>query len=363
MLLFLLLMAIHMGAYWKAGDYSFTVKQWIIYVALRTTLGFAICVLVGNSTVWAIIFFSLSAETLRVPSRYDTAEGTIFFYSVLPIFVPLFLPNDTSLRDWVGWVGPLMVFTGVLTVIYKRQFEANARAEQLIIQLEAANQQISAYAKQVQELTLASERQRVARELHDTLAQGVAGMALQLEAADAHLENENFKRGQAIVQQVMNRAHTTLAEARAAINDLRGFSTRLSLCERLHKIVQRFQSVSGIIVKELYDLGEFDYVLDPSTKEHIDRIASEAMTNIVKHAEATQVTISAVMIDNMVVISVQDDGVGFDTSGAANDGQYGLIGMRERARLIGGTIQVESLARSGTKITLTIPTVRGETEL
>jgi NarL family two-component system sensor histidine kinase YdfH len=354
-LLFLLLMAIHMGAYWKAGDFSFTVKQWIIYVALRTALGFAICVQIGNSTVWAIIFFSLSAETLRVVNRYDTAERTIFFYSVIPIFVPLLLPNDTSFRDWAGYVGLLMVFTGILTVNYKRQFEANARAEQLIVQLEEANQQISDYAKQVEDLTLAAERQRMARDLHDTLSQGLAGLVLQLEAVKNHMENERFGRALDITSRAMSRARDTLVESRAAIDDLRANDSRTDLAEAIRFRVAQFRQASGIDCDLNVDLPTgWSGLADPAV-EQVERIVSEALTNVMRHAQASRVWVTVEETGGQFRISVRDDGRGFEEERAASGGHYGLLGMRERARQIGGRLEIESDAGGGTTLTLHVP--------
>src|SRR5690606_37880015 len=90
-----------------------------------------------------------------------------------------------------------------------------------LAELETAHRQLAAYAAQVESLTLSNERQRMARELHDTLSQGVAALVLQLEAANAHLQNGRHDRAAGIIDLSLRRARNTLAESRAAIDDLR----------------------------------------------------------------------------------------------------------------------------------------------
>src|SRR5207253_8922753 len=113
---------------------------------------------------------------------------------------------------------PLLVTTIGCVALYMKEVQARHQAQALLRDLAAAQAQVAA-------LTLASERQRMARELHDTLAQGLAGLILQLEAVDAHLAGERPERASAIVRQAMGRARSTLSDARAAIDDLRAAST------------------------------------------------------------------------------------------------------------------------------------------
>ncbi|MDF2792192.1 MAG: sensor histidine kinase, partial [Neobacillus sp.] len=121
----------------------------------------------------------------------------------LPVFILLFFFNVTIVNFY--------------SVIYNRQVNARLRMQYYLQELETAHQK-------VEKLTLANERQRMARDLHDTLAQGLAGLIMQLEATDAHLQNGNSNRAHAIIQQSMIRARETLKNARTAIDDLRAES-------------------------------------------------------------------------------------------------------------------------------------------
>ena len=116
--------------------------------------------------------------------------------------------------DSIGWWAlgtfPIVLFVVIYVTMYMRQIEARAQAQALAVELEKANQQLSEYADRVEDLTIANERQRIARELHDTLSQGLAGLILQLEAADANLSANHPEKARAIVQQTMDHARATL---------------------------------------------------------------------------------------------------------------------------------------------------------
>jgi NarL family two-component system sensor histidine kinase YdfH len=99
--------------------------------------------------------------------------------------------------------------------------DAREQVQEIAAELEKANQQLSQYAAQVEDLTISNERQRMARELHDTLSQGLTGIILQLEAIEAHLSNERIDKAKAIVSNAKLQARAALADARNAIDDLR----------------------------------------------------------------------------------------------------------------------------------------------
>ena len=104
----------------------------------------------------------------------------------------------------------VVIFIVIYVTLYMRQAEAREQAQALLLELEKANRQLSEYADRVEDLTIANERQRMARELHDTLSQGLAGLILQLEAADANLAKDHSDKARVIIQQSMQQARATL---------------------------------------------------------------------------------------------------------------------------------------------------------
>lgn len=251
----------------------------------------------------------------------------------LPIFILVFFINLTIVNFY--------------SVIFNRQVQARLRMEYYLQELEMAHQK-------VEKLTLANERQRMARDLHDTLAQGLAGLIMQLEAVDAHLKNGNTNRSQEIIHQSMIRARETLRNARTAIDDLRTKSIERTdfNCEVYGKIKEFTEATS---IKVEYDI---DLIPELSTlkMEHSLYMISECLTNIAKHAQAQRVHIMIKKMNKYLIMKIEDDGVGFKTNTIGKySGNYGLLGLNERVRLIGGKIEIHSFPCSGTKISITVP--------
>lgn len=230
--------------------------------------------------------------------------------------------------------------------INKQQYDARNRIQSYLQELE------SAYMR-VEELTLANERQRMARDLHDTLAQGVASLIMQLEAIDAHMQKGNTVRSQEIMKQTMIRARQTLHDARLVIDDLR--HTTNSFNKAVEEEVQRFSEATSIHVR--FTIQSPPHI-SSLVKEHCLYVISECLTNIAKHSQATEVNLKVEYIDDLekLTIEVEDNGIGFDTGDIGKSpGHYGLIGLNERVRLMNGEIHILSEKMKGTKVYIQVP--------
>lgn len=257
-----------------------------------------------------------------------------------------------QLPFWALMVLPLAVFVSVYVTLYSRQAEARERAQKLAAELEQANRQLSDYAAQIEDLTLSSERQRMARELHDTLAQGLAGLILQLEAVDTHLAGGRTDRAQTIVQQAMERARGTLRDARRVIDDLRsGRPAGEDVAQELTAEARRLETSLGIPCMVQLDLPE---ELPREVGEALRRVVSEGLTNIARHAGAAHAWVQVSSADGRLCVEVRDDGRGFDPAAVAA-GHYGLLGLQERARLLGGECRVQSAPGQGALLRWCIP--------
>jgi NarL family two-component system sensor histidine kinase YdfH len=235
-------------------------------------------------------------------------------------------------------------FIVLLMVMFNQQLAERQKAEELAESLESANAKLAASAAKIESLTLQNERQRMARELHDTLAQGVAGLVLQLEAVKAHLASNRNERASAIVEQSLTRARSTLAESRAAIDDLRAASTDVS--DSVREKLERFTQATGIPCELEISVNENQLALEITN--HALNILNESLTNIARHAQATQVKVVFAIQDKNLQLEVRDNGKGFDVN-KNTSGHYGLVGMHERARLTGGMLSIKS-NQSGTSV-------------
>jgi len=345
-----ILFASHIGLYWmnyaRAGKGT---RWWFFYYPAQTILMVSVVLLLnGHSSVGTSFIYSATisivGEALGVWGNSRRALLIGIFYIGLLISL-LFIFSDRE--EFKFALSGLLVNGGAIIlfmVMLNQQFIERQKAVDLAESLESANAKLAASSAKIESLTLKNERQRMARELHDTLAQGVAGHVLQLEAVKAHLASNRVERASAIVEQAIVRARTTLAESRAAIDDLRSMPEDIT--DAVAQKVERFQQSAGIPCE--LELSVRENQLPAETTNHALGILSEALSNILRHAQATRVHVKFLIQKQSLELEVRDNGVGFDLQ-QQTSGHYGLVGMHERARLAGGMLVVGSNAE-GTRV-------------
>lgn len=206
-----------------------------------------------------------------------------------------------------------------------------------------------------EQIAVLEERNRMARELHDTLAQGVAGLVLQLEAVKHHLNEGEVAESQLIVTEASTQARDALRKAREAIDDLR--AEALFAPDFVTAVTQQAEkfSASKNISYELDAQLPDTLLLPPAISLHARRALAEMLANVAQHAEATMVWLRLRLAGGCLLIEVVDNGVGIDVETAVRPGHYGIIGLKERARLTGGDFSIESWPESGTTALLRLP--------
>lgn len=216
-----------------------------------------------------------------------------------------------------------------------------------------AVERIRLYSRSVQ-LGAAEERNRLAREIHDTLAQGLTAVALQLESADALLEgNATPERVQHAVQQALQLTRANLDEARRSVLDLRAAPLEgRSLAGALAALASNMSDEFGLPVTVRVTGGSRP--LPVQVEAGLYRLAQEALQNVVQHARASRASVELVVTPDGLELTITDDGRGFDPANAPRN-RYGLIGMNERARLLGGQMRLQTEPGSGTRVSVHIP--------
>jgi two-component system, NarL family, sensor histidine kinase YdfH len=350
-ILFTGLMVLHAALHWMLvlSPILHTPVRRLFYILGQGLLAFTITYLAQNIGMVFALYMALIGEVLGFLGLSRWSLLAALYYLSLSLINFLLLNDMGGALFWLLTIIPVVIFVGMYVTLYLRQAEAREKAQALAEELESANQQLTQYAAEVEDLTIANERQRMARELHDTLSQGLAGLILQLEAADAHLTNNRQEKAQAIIANAMVQARATLADARRAIDDLRQ-PLPDNLDSALRMEVSRFMSATGIPVDLHLDLTPLP---DP-VKETVIRATAEALTNIGHHARAQHVEVDVQVKEAELSITVKDDGVGFDPS-AIPSGHYGLLGIQERVRLVNGCFEIKSAAGIGTTLMLQIP--------
>ena len=347
---FTLLLLIHIVAHWNVDRIISKPGGKLAYILLQGALAFIIVYISHFIGMIFALHMALIGETIGiVRTRLATSLAIAYYVALLLINFSLITSIQATLPSLVGII-PAVVFVGLYVVMYNRQNEAREQAQALAAKLETANRQLTDYAARVEDLTIANERQRMARELHDTLSQGLAGLILQLEAADAHLGNHNDEKARSIIANTMLQARATLADARHAIDDLRQAALG-ELDSDIRAEISRFEDATGIPCNFR---SEPTSPLPDPLKETILRSVTEALTNIANHAEAHHVAIQIQDDDHGLLVTIQDDGTGFDAS-SIPAGHYGLLGIRERVRLARGTFDLQSEKGKGTTLKIRVP--------
>jgi ligand-binding sensor domain-containing protein/signal transduction histidine kinase len=200
-----------------------------------------------------------------------------------------------------------------------------------------------------------NERNRLAREMHDTLIQGCAGVSALLEAHSSLAETEPSDKD-SLLSCARTQLRTTINEAREAVWDLRhadGSATTIGPI--LETMTQQVSREFGVPVE--YRMAGRPFDLDQSTAHELLMVVREALHNAVRHGQPREVQVGIDFGENQFSVQVRDNGLGFDPAmvSASSNGHYGLIGMRERVKRIGGTLALKSQAGVGTELTLQVP--------
>jgi two-component system NarL family sensor kinase len=203
----------------------------------------------------------------------------------------------------------------------------------------------------------AEERNRLAREIHDTLAQSLAGLTMQLEVADALAARQSDERLMQAITGALALTRSTLEEARRSVLDLRAAPLEgRALPSALRELAAEARSTRPGLEIEVVSEGADRAAgkLPPALEVGLYRIAQQALANIVRHAGPARAMIRLTLSREEVRLRVEDNGVGFDPTTLPPD-RFGVIGMGERARLLGGTLTIETAPGSGTAIDVVVP--------
>jgi two-component system NarL family sensor kinase len=213
------------------------------------------------------------------------------------------------------------------------------------------------YEKSVQ-LGAVEERNRLAREIHDTLAQSISAVALQLESADALLEEKAADKAHFAVQKALQLTRENIEEIRRSVLDLRAAPLEgKRLAEALAAMIDNLQAQWDLTIN--YSVAGGNTPLPVRVEAGLYRIAQEALTNVWRHAGAELAQVSLVVTPERAQLVVADNGRGFDAEQVFGE-RFGLIGLNERTRLLGGVLRLESEVGQGTRVQVTIP-LQGET--
>jgi signal transduction histidine kinase len=315
-------------------------------------------ILQGDSAtggVWGLVILLL-VPLILVSWQYNLRAviayiaGTAIFELIFTIPTAARIEIDVPAVIGVVFVRSLL-FLLIGSIIVRLMREQREQREALA----RANVELARHATTIEQLATSRERNRLARELHDTLAHTLSGLAVQLEAIISIGENDP-KTIQGMLEQSLKTTREGLQEARRAIQALRASPLEdLGLLFALRNLTESTAARANLTLDLLLPNRLED--LDPIIEQGVYRIAEQAVANVAQHAIATRMRVRLTREDGRLELHVFDDGCGFDPETVELEGRYGLQGMRERAKMIGGDLTITSQPGEGTSIQLIVEEV------
>lgn len=290
--------------------------------------------------------------------RVTAVEGKS--YRAFPRSYTLELPtsDDLVVVRSPPWWTPRRILLAVAAALGATAVVAAAAVAWAVLLRRQVRRQLGVIEAKLQAEAVADERRRIAREFHDSVNQGLAAAVLRLDAAAHRLADE---RSRGVVEQQRRLLAALQSEAREFLWDLRDpVHAEASLADSLRADLAQFDGVSDAVIQfepGVAAPGTLRY--EPMIQHQIVRIVREAVANAITHAKAGRIDVRLGQVaaaGGPGCIEINDDGCGFDVAArSAAEGHFGIRGMQERARRIGGRVEIESTPAAGTRVALTLP--------
>jgi len=295
----------------------------------------------------------LSQMHLLLPPRVAISATPVLFgmfFGLISGWDVSRLPRDVVVQISIVWTVCAIVFS------YARHIGQTSRERAgLIAELQAAQRALEVARQRDAELAALRERERLARDLHDSLGHALVALSIQLEAVQ-RLYAVDPARASAQVDAMKDLTRASMAELRRALEGLRtpGLGDR-SLRQALDALSSEVGTRTGMEMRCQVAAGAD--ALGPAVSEALWRMAQEALTNVEKHANARYVQVGVEMALHAVTMRISDDGCGLPPDAASRSGHYGLRGMRERLEGLGGTLTLHSNGQRGTLVEACLPII------
>ncbi|HEX6525971.1 MAG TPA: sensor histidine kinase [Streptosporangiaceae bacterium] len=351
-----LLFALEVAQQWWPGLRS---RQWPVMALLASRLGLFVAAAAldpsGESrALFVLVPFAAYFTFGRAVSLALAALCLVLLIGTFMLRVPHWYTQATYLSD-VLMFGVGLVLAIAMANIAVGEQASRARLEKTLCDLEESHVKLTAYSAQVAELSAEAERNRLARDIHDSLGHHLTVIAVQLEKAAAFRDRDRATSDQSLTD-ARSSARQALDDVRMSVRALRGDQPPARLTAMLADLVR--QADAGQQRVTLTVTGD-EGSISAAARAVLYRSAQEGLTNARRHSGAQEITVSATFGDREARLVVTDDGDGFDLGQyekeAAGREGFGLLGIRERAALAGGYAQISSRPRAGTTVTVTVP--------
>jgi signal transduction histidine kinase len=344
-----------MGWILPAGKTPFRYLYTAIEMSLifyGTTLGYLHIL----PTLYLIVLIR-SCFLFESPGRWIVAGLSLVMYifhqlQYLQRVIPLMLPNVEQQQIWMHQTAELLMFA--LGLFFVSQLVSTLLAERRTQeQLSQAHAQLREYAMQIEELAAVQERNRIAREIHDSLGHALTSLNIQLQTAMKLWQHDPIE-AKPFVEQAQRLGKVAMKEVRQSVNALRADAEAEETLEQgIASLMEDFRQSTGVTVTSSICV---EVVLPPQVVKTLYRLVQEALTNICKYAEASEVRLQLQTTGDRVFLTVEDNGRGFQLE--SGTGGFGLRGMRERIASLNGEFHLETSPEAGCRIDVSLPLSR-----
>lgn len=320
------------------------------YLYLGTQLLILVFAL-SYSSVFIFLFYVLSVQALMLLPMRIGMRWVLLFTAITGVvtFYNDFQPYEDLVTTLINGAG--FLFFGAFGSALVRAQQARDESQRILNELTDAHVRLQRYAEQAETLAVAEERNRMSREMHDTLGHRLTVAIVQLEGADRLLERDT-PRARQMVQTVREQLVEGLADLRATLAALRDSRlTATSLSRSLQTLGDDFTQATGCTVH--LSISPNLPGLNEAQRMTLFRAAQEGLTNAQRHANATAIWLKLSRVEDAIRLLVEDDGVGLPTGELVFG--IGLRGMQERAQQLGGALAVAGSERGGVRLQVQLP--------
>jgi signal transduction histidine kinase len=328
-----------------------------LYLGVQGVLVAILLFLVPGWTMFPVLYCILSAQAVLFLSPNP---GLIW----IVVYV---LVTAASFAIRIAWQEgpPALVLYGAINGFFAayanallRAHTARQESQSLLAELQEAHAQLQEYSLRAEEMAVVEERNRLAREMHDTVGHRLTVASVQLEGAQ-RLCPTDPEQAASMVGTVREQVRKALSELRSTVATLRApVEADLQLRSSLQRLTADFEAATGLTVHRV--LPDEMPSLPDAHRLALYRTAQEALTNVQKHAHASQVWLVLTTSDRVITLLVSDDGQGVSLS--AEQAGFGLRGLRERAEQLAGELHLEPRQGGGTQLSLRLPLPTGEND-
>lgn len=326
----------------------------LIYFLIQITIG-GIIAFLSKGAAW-LALLPLASHSITLLPRWGIFVISSALLTILVLQGYLITENIQEIAPSFVSLLAAIIFVAVFTQITVSEQNTRMEMERLATQLSQANEQLREYALRAEELAAADERNRIAREIHDGLGHYLTALNMQLKASQAIFEQNPTKAYESL-SKAQTLAQEALSDVRRSVSALRANpANQKPLPEALRELIEdkSFSELETIFIQS----GQA-FSLSPQAELALFRSAQEGLTNIHKHAQATQAEFHIHYSNDSVTLTIKDNGRGVDQLGKG----YGLLGLKERLRLLGGDIETMTSPSDGFILKVSLPIQKKEPRL